>query len=86
MEPNVLVTKHTTFHCHYFTLFKNTLLHIHIDLVQKGVLAFIREDDGAFDPVGMEIWKPCPYHDATDYSIGRCLRFRCNMESLDNIG
>uniref|UniRef100_M1B272 Uncharacterized protein n=1 Tax=Solanum tuberosum TaxID=4113 RepID=M1B272_SOLTU len=51
-----------------------------------GVLASIRNDDEAIDPVGIEIWKPCPYHDAIDHNIGRFLRFRYDVESLVNMG
>ena len=86
LKPNVPVTKHTQFYCNHFTQFKNILVHIYIDLVQNVVLSSIREDDGAFNPIGMEIWKPCPHHDATDQSIGRCLKFLYDMESLINMG
>uniref|UniRef100_M1DFK5 Uncharacterized protein n=1 Tax=Solanum tuberosum TaxID=4113 RepID=M1DFK5_SOLTU len=40
-----------------------------------GVLTPIKRDDGTVDPVGIEIWKPCPYHDAIDHNIGKCLRY-----------
>uniref|UniRef100_M1AQF9 Uncharacterized protein n=1 Tax=Solanum tuberosum TaxID=4113 RepID=M1AQF9_SOLTU len=52
----------------------------------KRVLASIRKDDEAIDSVGIEIWKPCPYHDAIDHNIGRCLRFRYDVEYLVNMG
>ncbi|KAH0663233.1 hypothetical protein KY284_028164 [Solanum tuberosum] len=85
-EPNMPVTKHTRFYCHYFTPFKKTLLDIYSLLVQKGVLASIRKDDEAIYPVGIEIWKPCPYHNAIDHNIERCLKFRYDVESLVNMG
>ncbi|KAH0780992.1 hypothetical protein KY290_000590 [Solanum tuberosum] len=52
----------------------------------KGVFASIIKDDEEIDPVGIEIWKPCPYHDAIDHNIGRCLGFRYDVESLINMG
>ncbi|KAH0725368.1 hypothetical protein KY284_001233 [Solanum tuberosum] len=69
-EPSMQVTGHTLFHCHYFTPFKKALLDIYSQLVQKGVLASIKRDDIAIDPVGIEIWKQCHYHDAIDHNIG----------------
>uniref|UniRef100_M1DQ46 Uncharacterized protein n=1 Tax=Solanum tuberosum TaxID=4113 RepID=M1DQ46_SOLTU len=53
---------------------------------EGGVLTPIKRDDGTFDPVGIEIWKPCPYHDAIDHNIGKCLGFRYDVESLINKG
>ncbi|KAH0652419.1 hypothetical protein KY290_030852 [Solanum tuberosum] len=85
-EPSMPVIEHSLFYCHYFTPFKKMLLDIYSLLVQKGVLASIRKDDEAIDPVGIEIWKPCPYHDAIDHNIGRCLRFCYDVESLVNMG
>uniref|UniRef100_M1DA97 Uncharacterized protein n=1 Tax=Solanum tuberosum TaxID=4113 RepID=M1DA97_SOLTU len=85
-EPSMPVTEHTLFYCHYFTPFKKMLLNIYSMLVRKGVLASIRKDDEAIDPVGIGIWKPCPFHDAIDHNIGRCLRFRYDVESLVNVG
>ncbi|KAH0743596.1 hypothetical protein KY290_031589 [Solanum tuberosum] len=85
-EPSMPITKHTLFYCHYFTSFKKTLLGIYSQLVRKGVLASIRKDGEAIDPIGSEIWKSCPYHDATDHNIRRCLKFRYDVESLDNMG
>uniref|UniRef100_M1DN57 Uncharacterized protein n=1 Tax=Solanum tuberosum TaxID=4113 RepID=M1DN57_SOLTU len=85
-EPSMPVTKHTRFYCHYFMPFKKTLLDIYSQLVQKGVLASVRKDDEAIDLVGIEIWKPYPYHDAIDHNIGRCLRFCYEAESLVNMG
>uniref|UniRef100_M1E0C5 Uncharacterized protein n=1 Tax=Solanum tuberosum TaxID=4113 RepID=M1E0C5_SOLTU len=85
-EPNMPVTKHTLFYCHYFTPFKKTLLGIYSQLVRKRVLASIIKDEKAIDPVGIEIWKPFPYHDAIDHNIGRCLRFHYDVESLVNMG
>uniref|UniRef100_M1DJW0 Integrase core domain containing protein n=1 Tax=Solanum tuberosum TaxID=4113 RepID=M1DJW0_SOLTU len=32
--------------------------------------------DETFDPVGIEIWKPFPYHGAIDHNVGMCLEFR----------
>ncbi|KAH0709407.1 hypothetical protein KY284_010834 [Solanum tuberosum] len=84
-EPSMPVTEHTLFYCHYFMRFKKTLLEIYSQLVQKGVLASIRKDDEGIDPVGIEIWKPCPYHDAIDHNIGRCLGFRYDVEYLINM-
>uniref|UniRef100_M1AEV4 Uncharacterized protein n=1 Tax=Solanum tuberosum TaxID=4113 RepID=M1AEV4_SOLTU len=85
-ELSMPVTEYTLFYCHYFTPFKKTLLNIYSLLVRKGILASIGKDDEAIDPVGIEIWKPCPYHDAIDHNIGRCLRFRYDVESLVNMG
>uniref|UniRef100_M1D953 Uncharacterized protein n=1 Tax=Solanum tuberosum TaxID=4113 RepID=M1D953_SOLTU len=39
-------------------------------------------DDETFDPVGIEIWKLCPYHDAIDHSIGMCLRSKAPKNSF----
>uniref|UniRef100_M1DD01 Uncharacterized protein n=1 Tax=Solanum tuberosum TaxID=4113 RepID=M1DD01_SOLTU len=44
---------------------------VYVGLIQKGVLASIRKNDEAIDPIGLEIWKPCPYHDAINHNIGR---------------
>ncbi|KAH0652523.1 hypothetical protein KY289_030201 [Solanum tuberosum] len=85
-EPSMPVTEHTLFYCQYFTPFKKMLLEIYSQLVQKGVLASIRMYDKAIDPIGIEIWKPCPYHDAIDHNIGRSLGFRYDVESLINMG
>ncbi|KAH0755082.1 hypothetical protein KY290_025352 [Solanum tuberosum] len=85
-EPSMPVTEHTLFYCHYFTPFKKALLYIYSLLVRKGILASIRKDDEAIDPVGIEIWNPCPYHDATYHNIARCLGFHYDVESLINMG
>uniref|UniRef100_M1DNZ5 Integrase core domain containing protein n=1 Tax=Solanum tuberosum TaxID=4113 RepID=M1DNZ5_SOLTU len=45
------------------------LIYEHLKVL--GVLASIRKDGEAIDPVGSEIWKPFPYHDAIDHNIGR---------------
>ncbi|KAH0708899.1 hypothetical protein KY290_010411 [Solanum tuberosum] len=54
-EPSMPVTERNLFYCHSFTPFKKTLLDIYSQLVQKEVLASIRRDDEAIDPVGIEI-------------------------------
>uniref|UniRef100_M1DWV8 Uncharacterized protein n=1 Tax=Solanum tuberosum TaxID=4113 RepID=M1DWV8_SOLTU len=69
------VTEHTLFYYHYFTPFKRTLSDIYCQLVLKGILTPIRRDDGTVDPIGIEIWKPCPSHDTVDHNIGMCLGY-----------
>uniref|UniRef100_M1DDA2 Uncharacterized protein n=1 Tax=Solanum tuberosum TaxID=4113 RepID=M1DDA2_SOLTU len=85
-EPSIPVTEHTVFYCHFFTHFKRSLLDIYCELVRKGVLTSIKRDDETFDPVRIEIWKPCPYHDTIDHIVGMCLGFRYDLESLINKG
>ncbi|KAH0706606.1 hypothetical protein KY290_011737 [Solanum tuberosum] len=85
-EPNIPVTEHAMFYCHSFTSFKRTMLHINIQLVRRKVFVNIKRDEKTFDPVGIEIWKPCPYHEVIDHSIKRCLGFRYDLESLINKG
>ena len=75
----------TQFVCHYFTLFKESMLHIYMDLVKNGVLDFLQDDDRGFDPVEGEIFKPCAYHDAIDHSISKCLGVCYDLESLVNM-
>lgn len=45
------------------------MLEIYSDFFQKGVLESIKDDHKALDPFGVEILKPCGYHDSTDYII-----------------
>lgn len=85
-EAIELVTKHTQVYYHYFTSFRKTLLEIYNDLVQKVVLSSIQDDDEALDPIGIEIWKPCAYHDAIYHSIRMFIRFCYDLEALVNMG
>ena len=71
--------EHTQFVCYYFTLFKESSLHIYMDLVKNGVLAFLHDDERFLNPIGGEIFKPCAYHDAIDHSISKCLGFRYDL-------
>ena len=68
--------EYTRLICHYLTPFRKSLLQIYNDLVQNGVSASIHEDDRGLDPVGVEIWKPCAYHNATNHSLSSSKRHR----------
>lgn len=57
-----------------------------MQLFQKRVFDPLNKDVETLYPIISEIWKCCPYHDATDHNIGRCLGFRYGVESIVNMG
>jgi len=59
---------------------RRTWWDIYYQLVQMGILTLIKRDDRTVDPFGIEIWKPCLYHDVIDHSIGMCLGLHYDME------
>ena len=75
----------TQFVCYKFTPFKESMLHIYMDLVNNAILASLYDDDNSRDLVGGEIVKPCAYHDAINYSISKCFVFHYDLESPVNM-
>lgn len=58
------------------------MLEIYSDLVCNGVLASLHDNDRGIDPIGVETFKHCAYHDALDYRFSTCLCFCYDIESF----
>ena len=69
-----------------FTPFKKTMLEVYLEFVQNGAFNPFYKEVEALYSLWFEARKRCPYHNAIDHNIEKCLAFCHNVEYLISIG
>ena len=81
---DIPVTEKTIFYRCSFMPFKKMMIEIYSELVQNGVFTHFYRGMDMMYSLQYEILKCCPYHNATDYNIEKCLDF-CHASNPSSI-